>query len=66
MGIRDDVARRKAEAAFSEQLAAHTLARKASANAADRHQSLLARIAQQRGLRLRFKMVDDATGKGKA
>ena len=51
MKSKDDIARRQAEAkfAFGEQLRANILARKA---AADAHQSVMARIAEQRALRL--------------
>ena len=52
MGIKDDAIRRRAEAAFAEQLAANTVARKAAADASVKHQALLTRIAEQRALRL--------------
>jgi hypothetical protein len=49
MRSKDDIARRKAEAKFGEQLSANSLAHKA---AADAHQSIITRIAEQRALRL--------------
>lgn len=52
MGKQDNAIRRRAEAAFAEQSAANTVARKAAADAADNHQALMKRIAEQRALRL--------------
>jgi hypothetical protein len=52
MSRNDDIARRKDEAAFAEQLALNNQVRKAAGDAADNHQALLTRIAQQRALRL--------------
>jgi hypothetical protein len=58
MGKKEDDIRRRAEAAFAEQLAANSAARKAAADAADSHQSVLAKIAEQRARRLAKKPKD--------
>ena len=52
MGKKEDSIRRRAEAAFAEQLAANSAARKAAADAVDHHQLLLDKIAGQRAQRL--------------
>ena len=52
MGKKEDGIRRRAEAAFAQQLTANSVARKAAADAADQHELLLAKIAAQRAQRL--------------